>query len=339
MAPDWNRVRSVKDEGRERRRVTDCVVGAGLAGLWIAHALEAQGTDYLAIDKGRTPGGRLATRRFEGGLFDHGLPVFEDGPLARRLATLGTTAGLLTEVDLPTGPGWYAREGLSSLGKHLAEGLRTEMSHRVGEARREGDSVVLPVAPEGRAEGDPFELEVTGRLIVTAPLPQAQEIAGGLLGETLTALGNPYAPCLVGLAVLDQEAGLPGGSLVRSLKDDPPAGFDELVLEFLKFPDREPGVSLRAGGEESTRLFDRPEAEQVEFFRSGFRELGIEPGPDGLQVKKWRYSQPASGLAESHLRRTVGGVGVFIAGDSFASGAGTAVESALTSAESVVRVD
>ena len=312
------------------------MVGAGLAGLWIARALEDRGDDYLTLDKGRTPGGRMATRRFEGGLFDHGLPVLEHGPLTERLAALGVTAGLLTEVDLPTGSGWYSREGLSSLGKYLAQGLRTEMSHRVGEARREGDSVVLPVAPEGGAEGDPFELEVTGRLIVTAPLPQAQEVAGGLFGEALTSMENPYSPCLVGLAVLDSEAGLPGGPLVRSLEGESPSGFGELVLEFLKFPDREPGVSLRAEPGESARLFDSPEADQVGFFREGFRELGIDPGPDRVQVKKWRYSQPASGRTETHLKTTVGQVEVFVAGDSFGAEAGTSVECALTSAESVL---
>jgi renalase len=320
----------------ERRVVADCVVGAGLAGLWIGHALNDQGAEYLIFDKGRTPGGRMATRRFEGGLFDHGLPVLEDGHLTERLAALGTTAGLLDEVDLPSGSGWIAREGLSSLGKHLARDLRTEMSARVGEARREGDSVILPVGPEGEAGVEPFEVEVTGRLFVTAPLPQAQEIAGRLFGKALTSLANPYSPCLVGLAVLESEADLPGGPLVRSLVDRPPAGFEALVLEFLKFPDREPGVSLRADPGESARLFDAGEAEQVAFFRGGFDELGLEPGPEQLQVKKWRYSKPAAGLAESHLRTEVGGVEVFVAGDSFAAGAGTAVESALTSAASVI---
>jgi len=320
----------------ERRAVEQCVVGAGLAGLWIARALEDQGADYLTLDKGRTPGGRMATRRFEGGLFDHGLPVLQDGPLTESLAALGTTAGLLEEVDLSSGSGWYAREGLSSLGKHLAEGLSIGMSSRVGEARREGDSVVLTLNPEGDAGGEPFEVEVTGRLVVTAPLPQAQEVVGGLFGEALTSLANPYSPCLVGLAVLDSEAALPGGPLVRSLEGESPAGFDELVLEFLKFPDREPGVSLRAEPRESARLFDASESERIDFFLGGLRELGIEPGPDKVQVKKWRYSQPANGLGETHLRTTVGGVEVFVAGDSFAADAGTSVERALTSAESVV---
>ncbi|MFM8518904.1 MAG: FAD-dependent oxidoreductase [Solirubrobacterales bacterium] len=312
------------------------VVGAGLAGLWIARKLDSRGTDYLLLDKGRTPGGRMATRRFEGGLFDHGLPVLEDGRLTESLAALGTTAGLLNEVDLPTGSGWYSREGLSALGKQLAEGLAIEMSCRVGEACGEGDSVILPVEPEGDREGGSFEIEVTGSLVVTAPLPQAQEIAGPLFGEPLTSLPNPYSACLVGLAVLDSEIGLPGGPLVRSLEDKPPAGFDSFVLEFLKFPDRKPGVSLRVGPEESARLFDSPEEEQLEFLMGGFRELGLEPDPATVQVKKWRYSKPATPSGESHLKKLVGGVEVFVAGDSFSAGSGTPVECALTSAESVL---
>ncbi|MFZ9669433.1 MAG: FAD-dependent oxidoreductase, partial [Solirubrobacterales bacterium] len=311
------------------------MVGAGLAGLWIARKLDARGVDYLVLDKGRTPGGRMATRRFEGGLFDHGLPVLEDGPLTERLAALGTTAGLLTEVDLPTGSGWYSREGLSALGKQLADGLAVGMSCRVGEARREGDSVVLPVEPEGGREDGPFEVEVTGSLVVTAPLPQAQEIVGPLIGEPLTSLPNPYSACLVGLAVLDSEIGLPGGPPVRSLEDRPPAGFESFVLEFLKFPDRQPGVSLRVGPEESARLFDSPDEEQLEFLMGGFRELGLEPDPAKVQVKKWRYSKPVSPAGESHLKTVVGGVEVFVAGDSFSAGSGTPVECALTSAESV----
>lgn len=318
----------------DRRKVENCVIGAGLAGLWLARSLEDQGADYLVLDKGRTPGGRMATRRFEGGLFDHGLPVLENGSLTSRLAALGTTAGLLSEVDLPSGPGWYAREGLSSLGKHLAEGLSTEMSARVVDSRREGDSVILGVEPE--ATGDPFEVEVTGRLFITAPLPQTQELVGHLFGEALTALSNPYSSCLVGLAVLGPEVQLPGGPLVRSLEGGSPAGFGELVLEFLKFPDREPGVSLRAEPGQSARLFDAPVEEQIAFFLGGFGELGIEPEPEKAQIKKWRYSQPTEGLADTHLRTTVGGVEVFLAGDSFAAGSGTAVEAALTSAASVL---
>lgn len=323
----------------EPRTTDTCVVGAGIAGLWIARKLDSRGVDYLLLDKGRTPGGRMATRRFEGGLFDHGLPVLEDGPLTERLAALGTTAGLLNHVDLPSGAGWYSREGLSALGKQLAEGLAIEMSSRAGEARREGDSIVLPVEPEGDREVGPFEVEVTGSLVVTAPLPQAQEIVGSLFGKPLTSLPNPYSACLVGLTVLDSEIGLPGGPLVRRLEDKPPAGFESFVLEFLKFPDWKPGVSLRADPEESARLFDSPEEEQLEFVMGGFRELDLDPDPGKVQVKKWRYSKPMSPVGESHLKTVVGGVELFVAGDSFSAGPGTPVEWALASADSVLGTD
>ncbi|MFM9045622.1 MAG: FAD-dependent oxidoreductase, partial [Solirubrobacterales bacterium] len=40
----------------ERKTTDTCVVGAGLAGLWIARKLDSRGADYLLLDKGRTPG-------------------------------------------------------------------------------------------------------------------------------------------------------------------------------------------------------------------------------------------------------------------------------------------
>jgi predicted NAD/FAD-dependent oxidoreductase len=48
------------------------VVGAGLAGLTAARSLVAGGHDVLVLDKGRSPGGRMATRRIGGATFDHG---------------------------------------------------------------------------------------------------------------------------------------------------------------------------------------------------------------------------------------------------------------------------
>ena len=54
------------------RGLSCLVIGAGIAGLIAARALRAAGHRVLVLDKGRGVGGRMATRRIEGGVFDHG---------------------------------------------------------------------------------------------------------------------------------------------------------------------------------------------------------------------------------------------------------------------------
>jgi renalase len=310
----------------KRIEKVDCVIGAGIAGLTITHDLMAGGNSPLILDKGRTPGGRMATRRFEGGLFDHGLPAIEPGAKSVELIQAGTGAGILESIEMEGQTVFASPTGLSALGKYLGSTLDLKLQARAGSARREGDSVVLPVE---NGDGEDFEVEVTGTLFVTAPLPQAQELVGNLFGSTLTDLPNPYSRCLVGLAVLDDEADLPGGPLLRDL-DGP--DFERLVLEFLKFPDRAPGLSLRATALASDRLFDVDSGEQHSFFLKGYADLGIEVDSDRLQVKKWGYSQPTGGSRETHLTIDTGGVRVIVCGDAFASDLGSAVERSLASA-------
>ena len=52
------------------------VVGAGLAGLIAARTLVAEGHSVTVVDKGRSVGGRLATRRIAGATVDHGAQFF-----------------------------------------------------------------------------------------------------------------------------------------------------------------------------------------------------------------------------------------------------------------------
>ena len=52
------------------------VVGAGVAGLMAAQSLVKNGHDVVVVDKGRSPGGRLATRRIDNATLDHGAQFF-----------------------------------------------------------------------------------------------------------------------------------------------------------------------------------------------------------------------------------------------------------------------
>ena len=52
------------------------IVGAGIAGLVAARELAASGVDVRVVDKGRSVGGRLATRRIGDARLDHGAQFF-----------------------------------------------------------------------------------------------------------------------------------------------------------------------------------------------------------------------------------------------------------------------
>ena len=52
------------------------IVGAGLTGIMAARTLTDKGYEVLLIDKGKSVGGRMATRRIGGGKVDHGAQFF-----------------------------------------------------------------------------------------------------------------------------------------------------------------------------------------------------------------------------------------------------------------------
>ncbi|MDN3566574.1 NAD(P)-binding protein [Paeniroseomonas aquatica] len=109
----------------EPRRVA--VVGAGLAGLACARALAAAGAVATLFDKGRAAGGRLATRRGEGGQYDHGAQYLTArGP--------GFAAALAAAGAAPWGGAgrWVGTPGMSALPRALAAGLDLRAARHVG---------------------------------------------------------------------------------------------------------------------------------------------------------------------------------------------------------------
>ena len=52
------------------------VVGAGFSGLTAARHIVAAGHEVVVLDKGRSSGGRCATRRIGAAVVDHGAQFF-----------------------------------------------------------------------------------------------------------------------------------------------------------------------------------------------------------------------------------------------------------------------
>ena len=158
------------------------IVGAGLAGAACARALTSAGVDVEVHDRGRVPGGRMASRRLDGRYVDlgasyltaqdEGFRTVLDGRLERGLARpwtdafhVATPAGL---GERKTGPLRYGTPGgLRSLVADLLDGL---------DVRQE--SVVQHVGPGPTVDGRAYDA-----VVLAMPDPQALP----LLDEALVA--------------------------------------------------------------------------------------------------------------------------------------------------------
>jgi renalase len=147
------------------------VIGAGLAGLTAAGALQHAGHAVVVWEKSRGVGGRTATRRAGSMRFDHGAPFLHDGasPLAEAptlaQCRLHTAAGVVLDVAAaaPTG---------NALAKTLAADLDVRTGVRVAPIAhpRPGGQGWQLVDVDGAALGS------YDALVIAVPAPQAAEL-------------------------------------------------------------------------------------------------------------------------------------------------------------------
>ena len=113
------------------------ILGAGMAGLSAATELQRAGRRVLVLDKGRSVGGRMATRRLGEAVFDHGAQ-FMTARSARFQATLGDLIlnGAVVEwcrgfAEAADGhPRWRGHPGMTAVPKLFAKGVEVRLPAR-----------------------------------------------------------------------------------------------------------------------------------------------------------------------------------------------------------------
>ena len=301
------------------------IIGAGLAGLIAARDLALSGHTPVIFEKSRGVGGRIASRRAEGTVLDHGMPaVFSDGPVRRLALGLGEVP---REVTLPTGAGDGRRtndapplawpDGLTRLPKQLAEGHEVRLSVRIARMACHSGGVELG-DEQGNGHGH-FE-----RVIVTAPAPQAAELLAGCPGggersQLLERLS--YAPALVLLAGLS----LPAHPPWFGARDVVAGTLSWVGVESAKArpaPDGVVPVVAHLGADRSRELFEATDAEITATICSALAEVLGEAAmaPSWSQVKRWRYAVPRERC--SFDRANPPGARVIVCGDSITATAG-----------------
>jgi renalase len=307
-------------------RIKSClVIGAGMAGLLAARRLQENGVRVTVLDKGRGVGGRMATRRFDEGVCDHGAQFLtaRDERFGALLDEL-RAAGVVREwakgfpddrgALMPDGnPRYCGVDGMNAIARHLAAGLTVHCSQTVSAINVEDGCWKVTTA-----SGQSLTAE---SLVLTPPVPQSLALLdAGNLALPATVRGQleriTYDPCLAVMALLDGPSRIPEPGGVKITQ--PPIAW---IAD-----NRRKGISPAASTItiHTTPDFAREhwETPHEEIARMIFSEAERWLGANvrNWQVHRWRYSQPVVTHAEPCLMPTLlvdSAPPVVFAGDGF----------------------
>lgn len=158
-------------------RTDTLIIGAGLAGLTAARHLRDNNIDVVVIEKSRSPGGRMSTRRSDYGNFDHGAQYFtsrtpEFTALVNQLAENGDIAPWQPKGKDSTWPWWVGQPGMSTMGKALAGGLDIRFQAQVSGINRIDDGYSVEIEAADNASN----AISAARVVAAIPAPQAASL-------------------------------------------------------------------------------------------------------------------------------------------------------------------
>ena len=276
------------------------IVGAGMSGLMAAARLQARDYSVFLIDRGRSVGGRLATRRLgDGGLADHGAQFFTvrsdtmqqyvDRWLAQDLVYIWGTGWSDGSVKRTAGDGhprYAVRGGMNQLAKRLAQGLDIALDRLVTSVRPAGAGWEL-----ADSEG---QTHVSRGLILTPPMPESLELLTSsrvyLHTDDFAELRRiRFGPCLCGIHEIEGEVDLPEPGAVQNFQSEIYWVADNQA----KGISRTRIVTSHANAKFSRQNWDASEADIVLELESAVKPY-LKAGARivNTQLKKWRYSVP-----------------------------------------------
>jgi hypothetical protein len=295
--------RRIVDRPAGRRRLRVAVVGAGMAGATAARVLLDQGHAVQVFEKSRGAGGRMATRRDEGGAWDFGAPAFDAvdprfrrqladwlrrGIVARHDGARGTLADgrFAPSSDAPAA--FVGAPGMNALARDLIDGIALESGVRIAALRRDGSGWVL-LDEDGAARGE------ADTVLVAVPPAQAAPLVADSAALHALASAAEMAPCW---AVRLRCALPPALPFAAARIEDP-------VLAWCGGDAGHPGRAGRGthwvvqatAAWSDAHLEESPETVAPVLIDAWRRALG--PPGEGLVVEhadahRWRYARPSA---------------------------------------------
>ncbi len=256
------------------------ILGAGIAGLACADALRAAGQTVTLFDKGRAPGGRMATRRIATDAgeasFDHGAQYFtvRDPGFGEQIRRW-QDAGLAAPWPAAGADAWVGTPSMAAPVRAMAKAHDVRFPVQIDTIGRDG--LLWQVAG---ASFDTLAVALPAEQAATLLQPVHPAFAG-LAAET------PAAPCWTVMAAFP--AALPGPDILR---EDGPIGW---AARNNAKPERSGPDSwvIQAGPDWSRTQLERTPAEIVPLLLDALASrLGAPLAPPLVATAhRWRYAR------------------------------------------------
>lgn len=293
----------------EGRVASALVVGAGVAGLACAGALAAAGVRVTVLDKGRRPGGRVATRRLDGATVNHGAQfAAARGPAFATLLARLETEGVAAPWDAAGGggrrmtfvPGMSALPGAmaaeaAAAGATLAMGRQAVFLHRspagwvarhlASEETRPGATLDAGGALSGPHDALVLALppQQAAALLRTIADPVARAVAAGFDAAMAPVV---MAPCWA--VILRFVAPVPGPDVVQA--GDGPLAWAAREGSRPGRPGDDECWTVHAGPGWSRDHLEQPAEAVAEAVVAAFCAQTSTPLPVARHAHRWRYA-------------------------------------------------
>ena len=286
-----------------------------MAGLACAAALHSAGANVTLFDKSRRVGGRLATRRVSGLMFDHGAQY----ATSRDPAFAAVMSAMAASGDAAPWPAsgdghWCGVPGMSALARHMERrnvgtmrtGRHAAFLHRQSDGWmvRHMDADTAPPGLVSKCGGElagPFDW-----VAVAIPAPQA---AGLLRPHRFAneAARASMTPCWAMMLAFSEAAAVP--DVIR---------LDSGPLRWIARDSSRPGRAAvpecwiaHAGPEWSREHLEYPADIVLAILQDAFRAAtGIDATPSYAAMHRWRYALADAPLGVAALWDAAAGLGV-----------------------------
>ena len=315
------------------------IIGAGICGLMAARELTKNGYQVWLIDKARGAGGRMATRRIDNAVFDHGAQFFtsrseEFSALVTELQKAQVTHEWYRGYPSPMihkserYPRFCGVQGMTDVPKFLAQDLSIHLN--------EVAQGIDWIDEKWHVESSVMHYKADA-LICTPPVAQSLELFKGnfqLPDAAQLALQKvTYEPCWAVLAQLDGPSQIPPPGALH-LENGP---LSWIADNHQKGISPQPvSVSIHANGNWTQEHFeDEPQQVIQLLLQAAHDYLGAEV--ISAQAHRWRYAKPLV-THDAPFYHVGHPAPLFFAGDAFVSpGAGPRVEGAALSGLAAAR--